>query len=785
MRFMLSVLLCLFTLTAATVEERTKGLEHLSGFIHLYWDAKTGKMLLRIDQLNQEMLYLSSLPAGVGSNDIGLDRGQLGQERVVRFERSGNRVLLMQQNYDFRAGSADAGERQAVADSFARSAIAGFTVEAESDGQVLVDATSFFLRDAHNVTSRLREANQGAFRMDPQRSAFYLERTKSFPRNTEIEVTLTFAGENPGGFLRSVVPDAESITVRQHHSFIALPEPGYEPRDFDPRAGYFMTAYADYSTPVTEKVRRRFITRHRLQKNAAGETLKPIVYYLDRGTPEPVRSALLDGGNWWNAAFEAAGFRNAFRVEMLPEGADPMDVRYNLIQWVHRSTRGWSYGASVADPRTGEILKGHVTLGSLRVRQDYLIAEGLLAPHDGTAKPKEALELALARLRQLSAHEIGHTLGLAHNFAASVSNRASVMDYPHPFVALKPDGSLDTAGAYATGIGEWDKTAIRYGYAEAPPAALAKVLEESQKRGVLFIGDADAGDGGAHPSTSVWDNGADSVEELGRIMRLRARGLERFGEKNIRAGEPFATLEEVLVPLYLGHRYQVTAAAKWLGGLHYTYALRGDGQTIAAIVPAAKQNQALNALLDTLQPAALLLPENVLKLIPPRPIGYPRTRETFTGRTGLTFDPLGAAEAAVHHTVGLILHPDRVARIVQYHARDAANPSLDAVIDALLKRTWQQPSRPGMEGEVRRVTDLVVGYHLMALASNEKAAPQARAVALEKLTVLESWASKTVAGDAAQRAHQGFASAMIKSFLKEPTKPTLPRPSEPPPGAPI
>ncbi len=609
MRFALLLLLSANVAPAVTIEERTKGLERLAGFLDLYWDAKGGKMLLCIPRLESELLYFSSLPAGIGSNDLGLDRGQLGQERIVQFERSGNRVLLMQQNYDYRATSPDARERQAVTDSFARSALAGFAIEAEDSHGVLVDATSFFLRDTHGVATRLRGMNQGTYRLDPQRSAFYLPRTKSFPQNTEIEVTLTFAGENPGGFVRSVVPDSEALTVREHHSFIQLPDSGYVPRAFDPRAGYFLTSYADYSSPVTDKLRRRYLTRHRLQKKNPGtlmsEPIKPIVYYLDPGTPEPVRSALLEGGRWWNQAFEAAGYRNAFRMELLPAGADPMDIRYNLVQWVHRSTRGWSYGASISDPRTGEILKGHVTLGSLRVRQDYLIAEGLLAPYEHTDASPEALAMALARLRQLSAHEIGHTLGLAHNFAASVSQRASVMDYPHPYAALRPDGTVDLQQAYAVGIGEWDKTAIRYGYSEGTPPELAAILEESQKKGVRFISDADSGDGGAHPYTHVWDNGADSVAELTRIMRLRSRGLERFGERNLRPGEPLATLEEVLVPLYLGHRYQLSAAAKWLGGLNYSYALRGDGQVIAEIVPAAKQTQALTALLDALQPSLL------------------------------------------------------------------------------------------------------------------------------------------------------------------------------------
>lgn len=786
-----------------SIAEKTAGAQKWEGYFNLYWDAKQGKLWLEIDKWNLEFLYQSGLPAGVGSNDIGLDRGQLGATRIVRFERSGPKVLLIEENLAFRAVSNDEAERRAVHDSFAESALWGFTVAAEekgADGNVhaLVDATDFFLRDAHGIPATLRRTKQGSYHLDNSRSAIYLPRTKNFPLNTEVEATLTFTGDDPGQWVRDVTPAPESITVREHHSFVQLPPPSYKARVYDPRSSFFGVTYMDYATPVSEPIVKRFAARHRLEKKdpnaAVSEPVKPIIYYLDRGAPEPIRSALLEGARWWNQAFEAAGYKNAFQVELMPEGADLMDLRYNVIQWVHRATRGWSYGAAVIDPRTGEIIKGHVTLGSLRVRQDYLIAEGLLAPYEkGKPLSPKMMDMALARLRQLAAHEVGHTLGLMHNYSASTVNRASVMDYPPPLVKLGADGVPDLSDAYAVGIGEWDKVSITWGYSDFAPgtdehAALNKILLDAFARGQRYLTDQDARPPGSSSSLAhLWDSGSNAVDELNRIMQVRAAALKRFGETNVREGAPLATLEDALVPIYMYHRYQVEAASKLIGGMDYTFALRGDGETPTQIVAPAEQRRALAAVLATLKPEVLALPEPLLKVIPPRPPEYPRGREHFKIHTSPAFDALAPAESAAQHVLQFLFNPERAARLVEFHGRNSENPGLDEVFDSVLKATWKSPHPSGYDGEIATVIDDVVLYDLMALAANEHAQDQARATAALKLHELKDWLDAPNGGRTAiqDHAHVFFASKQIEQFEKDPKRIDLTPPVESPDGPPI
>lgn len=769
-----------------------KNITRYEGYFTFYYDEGNDKIFLEIENLDQEFLYVNALSEGIGSNDIGLDRGQLGNTRVVKFIKAGNKLLLIQPNQYYRAITNNIEEKKSVEQAFAKSILRGFKIKEVENGKYLVDATSFFIRDAHGVMGRLSAKKQGKYTLDRSRSAINLERTRAFPENVEFDVMITFKGVPKGYDISSVVPTSTSVTVNQHHSFIALPDNNYTPRKFDPRSGANAMSYLDYATPVNEPIKKRFIYRHRLEKknpNAIkSEAVEPIIYYLDRGTPEPVRSALLDGARWWNQAFESIGFTNAFQVKMLPEDADLLDIRYNVIQWVHRSTRGWSYGASVSDPRTGEIIKGHVSLGSLRIRQDFLIAQALQAPYaNDDTSDQFALEMALARIRQLSAHEVGHTIGLAHNFAASTKGRSSVMDYPHPTLSIK-DGKVDFTDAYDTKIGNWDKVSIAYSYGEYledEDASLSKLLDEAFKKGARFISDQDARPlGSAHAYAHLWDNGSNVSEELENLLSIRRNSIANFSKDNIKSNQPYSVLEDVFVPLYFLHRYQTEGVIKVIGGLDYTYAIKDDGNTIVKRIPGKLERKALVSVIKTLSIEELAIPKQLLNLFPPRAFNYGRTRESFKSKTGVAFDPFGAVETASAMTLGFLLHPERVTRLVQHKSLDSSQLGLVEVLDDLIANSFQKSYKDSYYQELQNIVNYQVLNHLFHLSSNKDMYWQVNAIVNDKIDKINTLLNNSKKPGIQKIYHKDMIK-MISNFKKNPTKFKKPITPKIPDGSPI
>jgi hypothetical protein len=747
------------------------------GYFNFYYDSSNDKIYLEISKLESEFLYVNALSEGVGSNDIGLDRGKLGGGAVVFFRKAGNKILLIQPNQDYRALTDNVEEKKSIKEAFAKSVLHGFVIKEEKENTYLVDATSFFMQDTFGVSNTLSRSGEGSYNVDKSRSAFNLARTKAFEKNVEFDVLLTFKGSPKGRNLWSVVPDASAVTVYQHHSFVELPDNKYKPRVYDPRSGSYPMSYMDYATPVNESITKRFIYRHRLEKKnpnaAVSEAVEPIIYYLDPGTPEPVRSALLEGARWWNQAFEATGYKDAFQVKMLPKGADPLDLRYNVIQWVHRSTRGWSYGGSISDPRTGEIIKGHVSLGSLRIRQDYLIAQALQAPYaTNTADDKFALEMALARIRQLAAHEVGHTIGFAHNYITSTINKSSVMDYPHPQFSLK-NGKIDFSNAYATGIGEWDKVTVAYSYQDFTnnqEPQLQNILNAAFARGLRFITDQDARPkGSAHAYAHLWDNGKSVADELNSLLEIRKNAIDKFSADNIKSQEPYSVLEDVFVPLYFLHRYQTEAVSKVVGGLDYNYAVKGGNQTIVKRIPGSEERKALSVLLKTIDVEEIAIPTSKLGLFPPRAFGYGRTRESFKSKVGAEFDPFGAVETASEMTLELLFHPQRASRLVLHKSLDASQLGLEELIDEVIKNSFKKEYKNTYYQELQNVVNVQVLDQLFYLAAAQNNYKQVTAIVNSKLNEISSWL-RSRKSKGLQLMYDKELDRSISAFKKDPSK---------------
>jgi hypothetical protein len=731
--------------------QQTTGLVRHDGFIPFYFDEHSGKLLFEVQRVDQDFLYLYSLSTGLGSNDRGLDRGTTGDEAVVAFQRFGPRLFLVSRNLRFRA-SRDTIEARAVAESFATSVLASFPILAEEGGRVLIDASDFVLQDVFNVRGSLQGSQQGAFRLDRTRSAIYTPRTRAFPKNTEVDVLLTFESDAPGSDVARHTPDARALTLREHHSFVELPDDNYKPRAFDPRVGVFPLTFYDFSQPLNRSPQVRWLDRWRLEKKdpaaAISEPVKPIVYYLDRGIPEPYRTAFRQGASWWNQTFEAAGFRNAILVEDLPDTVDPMDARYSVIQWVHRSQPGFSVGQSFVDPRTGEIIKAALKMDSYRSITDYNIFAGMEPAMDDATQdwitsldPKvNGTEFTMSRRRQHLAHEMGHTLGLAHNYISHSYGRGSVMDYPGPLVTLRKDGTIDLSQAWRTGTGSYDTLAIRYAYTQyASPAdekaGLSALVRDAIAKGVTFLTDRDA-DAGVTPEVTRWLNGDDAVKELERETAIRDVLLAKFNDNVIANGDPMWMLSERLVPVYLHHRYAIEGAIKAVGGVNYAFALKGDTQVPTRIVDPARQRQALSALLSTMQPKELAIPERILAKLPPSPYGF-SGGWSFDSPAGIVFDPLAVARALSGYVADGLLQPERVERMIASHARDAAAPSADEVIGAMIESVYStaKASTP-YEFALRRAARRAVVDALLGLSANPRATADARAVAEDRLNRL-------------------------------------------------
>jgi hypothetical protein len=736
-----------------------------AGFIGVRVDADRNKVLLDIaaDRLDKDFLHQSTLATGFGS--LGLDRGQTGSSVVVRLERHGKRILLVRDNWGVRAQGASEAEQRAASEAFARSVVASFPIESEANGVIVADATSFFLSDSYGIAETFRRSQQGTPRLDAGRSWIDAARTRAFPKNTEVHAVLTFAIDNPGAGVRRGAPDPSAVTMEVHHSLVQLPDSqGFRARQGDPRSGVNGPQFYDFAQGYEGTYRDAIAGRWRLipkdpaayQRGELTEPVTPIVYYLDPGIPAEYRQALREGGMWWNKIFEAAGFKNGFSVRDLPAGADMMDARYNMVYWVHRAAPGPSVGPSFSDPRTGEIVRTVVRIDAWRSLIDYNIYAGLLPAAGAAGLSVSPDAFAMWRRRQHAAHEIGHTLGFPHNYIAGSQGRTSVMAYPFPLISLDSKGQIDLSKAYAPAGGAWDTLTVRYGYTWFPNEAaektgLERILKDGITRNVRFIADQHAGAEGSIPEATRWVEGATMFDAANRTSAVRRLLIDKFDERAIKPGEPMYLLNMRFAHVYLHHRYSLEGLVKYIGGMDFTYAMRGDSQTPTRILPAASQRRALTMALDALEPAALAVPERVLAMIPPVPPGGDGSM-AWLGYSGTALDQISLAGGLATETIENIFERDRLGRLVLFNARDASNPSLDEVTRTVIDRTWgAAPATNGAQA-LRRTVQQVVVNTLLDRAGDNAALAEVRTIMELHLAALKTRLAGMTGGGAADRA---------------------------------